>query len=44
MTYIASLLFTLKIHRHLFAGEAHNASDFGESTLDQTCLHYSARL
>ena len=30
MTYIASLLFTLKTHRHLFAGEAHNASDLGE--------------
>jgi Ca2+:H+ antiporter len=28
--YIASLLFTLKTHRHLFAGEAHNASDLGE--------------
>jgi Ca2+:H+ antiporter len=30
MTYIASLLFTLKTHRHLFAGDAHNASDLGE--------------
>jgi len=30
MTYIASLLFTLKTHRHLFAGESHNASDLGE--------------
>jgi Ca2+:H+ antiporter len=28
--YIASLLFTLKTHRHLFAGEAHDASDLGE--------------
>jgi len=28
--YVASLLFTLKMHRHLFAGEAHNASDLGE--------------
>jgi Ca2+:H+ antiporter len=28
--YIASLLFTLKTHRHLFAGDAHNASDLGE--------------
>jgi len=28
--YVASLLFTLKTHRHLFAGEAHNASDLGE--------------
>lgn len=28
--YSASLLFTLKTHRHLFAGEAHNASDLGE--------------
>jgi Ca2+:H+ antiporter len=28
--YIASLLFTLKTHHHLFAGEAHNASDLGE--------------
>jgi Ca2+:H+ antiporter len=28
--YAASLLFTLKTHRHLFAGEAHNASDLGE--------------
>jgi Ca2+:H+ antiporter len=30
MTYIASLLFTLRTHRHLFAGDAHNASDLGE--------------
>jgi Ca2+:H+ antiporter len=28
--YIASLLFTLKTHRHLFTGDAHNASDLGE--------------
>jgi Ca2+:H+ antiporter len=28
--YVASMLFTLKTHRHLFAGEAHNASDLGE--------------
>ena len=28
--YVASLLFTLRTHRHLFAGEAHNASDLGE--------------
>ncbi len=28
--YAASLLFTLKTHRHLFAGEDHNASDLGE--------------
>ena len=28
--YVASLLFTLKTHRHLFAGEVHNASDLGE--------------
>ena len=28
--YALSLLFTLKTHRHLFAGEAHNASDLGE--------------
>ena len=28
--YIASLLFSLKTHRHLFAGEAHDASDLGE--------------
>ena len=28
--YVASLLFTLKTHRHLFAGDAHNASDLGE--------------
>jgi Ca2+:H+ antiporter len=28
--YVASLLFTLKTHHHLFAGEAHNASDLGE--------------
>jgi Ca2+:H+ antiporter len=28
--YILSLLFILKTHRHLFAGEAHNASDLGE--------------
>lgn len=28
--YIASLLFSLKTHRHLFAGAAHDASDFGE--------------
>ena len=28
--YAASLLFTLKTHRHLFAGEAHDASDLGE--------------
>jgi Ca2+:H+ antiporter len=28
--YVASLFFTLKTHRHLFAGEAHNASDLGE--------------
>jgi Ca2+:H+ antiporter len=29
-TYIASLLFTLKTHRHLFTGESHHASDLGE--------------
>jgi Ca2+:H+ antiporter len=28
--YIASLLFSLRTHRHLFAGAAHNASDLGE--------------
>jgi Ca2+:H+ antiporter len=28
--YVASLLFTLKTHRHLFAGDAHNAADLGE--------------
>ncbi len=28
--YVASLLFTLKTHCHLFAGVAHNASDLGE--------------
>jgi Ca2+:H+ antiporter len=28
--YIASLLFSLKTHRHLFAGDIHNASDLGE--------------
>jgi Ca2+:H+ antiporter len=28
--YAVSLLFTLKTYRHLFAGEAHNASDLGE--------------
>ena len=28
--YIASLLFSLKTHRHLFAGESHDASDLGE--------------
>ena len=28
--YVASLLFTLKTHHHLFAGETHNASDLGE--------------
>ena len=28
--YVATLLFTLKTHRHLFAGEAHDASDLGE--------------
>ena len=28
--YVASLLFTLKTHRHLYAGEAHNAADLGE--------------
>ena len=28
--YVASLLFTLKTHRHLFAGEDHHASDLGE--------------
>jgi Ca2+:H+ antiporter len=28
--YIASLLFSLKTHRHLFAGENHDASDLGE--------------
>jgi Ca2+:H+ antiporter len=28
--YVASLLFTLKTNHHLFAGEAHNASDLGE--------------
>jgi len=28
--YIASMMFTLKTHRHLFAGEAHDASDLGE--------------
>jgi Ca2+:H+ antiporter len=28
--YVASLLFTLKTHRHLFTGDAHNASDLGE--------------
>lgn len=28
--YIASLLFSLKTHRHLFAGEEHDASDLGE--------------
>ena len=28
--YIASLLFSLKTHRHLFAGEGHDVSDLGE--------------
>ena len=28
--YIASLLFSLKTHRHLFAGDSHDASDLGE--------------
>ena len=28
--YLASLLFSLKTHRHLFTGEAHDASDLGE--------------
>ena len=28
--YAATLLFTLKTHSHLFAGEAHDASDLGE--------------
>ena len=28
--YVASLLFSLKTHRHLFAGEDHHASDLGE--------------
>ena len=28
--YVASLLFTLKTHRHLYAGEAHSAADLGE--------------
>ena len=28
--YVASLLFTLRTHRHLFAGDAHTASDLGE--------------
>ena len=28
--YALSLLFSLKTHRHLFAGEAHTASDLGE--------------
>lgn len=28
--YMGSLLFSLKTHRHLFAGAAHNASDLGE--------------
>jgi len=28
--YISSLLFSLKTHRHLFVGEAHNASALGE--------------
>jgi len=28
--YVLSLVFSLKTHRHLFAGEAHNASDLGE--------------
>ena len=35
MTYIASLLFTLKTHHHLFAGDAHNASDLGEQPWTQ---------
>jgi len=28
--YIASLLFSLKTHRHLFVGDSHNVSDLGE--------------
>jgi len=28
--YIVILLYALKAHRHLFAGETHNASDLGE--------------
>ena len=28
--YIVSLLFSLKTHRHLFAGDSHDASDLGE--------------
>jgi len=28
--YIVSLMFILKTHRHLFAGESHNVSDLGE--------------
>ena len=28
--YVASLLFTLKTHRHLYAGAAHSAADLGE--------------
>jgi len=28
--YVATLLFTLKTHHHLFAGEAHSPSDLGE--------------
>jgi Ca2+:H+ antiporter len=28
--YVASLVFSLKTHSHLFAGEAHDASDLGE--------------
>jgi Ca2+:H+ antiporter len=28
--YVLSLVFSLKTHRHLFAGEAHDASDLGE--------------
>ena len=30
VTYVATLLFTLKTHHHLFAGEAHSPSDLGE--------------
>jgi Ca2+:H+ antiporter len=43
MTYIASLLFTLKTHRHLFAGAAHNASDLGEQPWSKRASIYSAR-
>jgi Ca2+/H+ antiporter len=40
--YVASLLFTLRTHRHLFAGEAHTASDLGEQPWTKRASIYSA--